>query len=66
MESIAVSDGIKHYHGSGNLACLVHNGVKVVMLTGQAKNVWTSASNTMLVGTLEELNAEIERLSLTR
>jgi len=55
---------VKFSDGNEDKFCLVHDGKRVVALAPPGTKTGTHPSRTMLVGTKEELEAEIERLGL--
>lgn len=55
---------IKVSDGNEDKFILVHDGKRVIVLAEPGSRVATGMSNQMLVGTKEELQAEIQRLGL--
>jgi len=47
-----------------DLWCMVHDGEKVITIVPPGGNTWASEHRTMVVGTPQELRAEINRLEL--
>lgn len=56
---------IKLSDGHQDKWCLVHDGKQVIALASPGTKTGTPADHTMLVGTKEELEAEVSRLKLT-
>ncbi len=65
MKEIATTTvQVKLSDGNEDRFVLVHNGQQVIELASPGGKVGTPPGNTMLVGTREELAAEIARLKL--
>jgi len=60
----AITVQVKLSDGNQDKFVLVHDGQQVIELAEPGGKVGTSPGNTMLVGTKEELEAEIARLKL--
>jgi hypothetical protein len=64
LEIQATSVQIKMSDGNEDKYVLVHDGKQVIALADPGCRVATNTANKMLVGTKEELEAEVQRLAL--
>lgn len=65
LEVRPITVEIKTSAGHEDQHCLVHDSSRVIALAPPGVKITTPASNTMVMGPKEELEAEIDRLNLT-